>query len=78
MRWHVDRLTAAGRIVDVRAVPGGRECDLLDRLLEAPGAAVPIPGFGSSDCRRCTAHLVALPADFDPRGLAAALSAAAV
>ena len=78
LRWHVDRLTAAGRVVDARAVPGGRECDLLDRLLEAPGASVPVPGFGSSDCRRCPAHLVALPADFDPRGLAAALSAAAV
>ncbi len=60
-RWHVDRLTAAGRIVDVRAVPGGRECDLLERLLEVPGASVPVPGFGSSDCRRCPAHLVALP-----------------
>ena len=78
VRWHVDRLTAAGRIVDFRAVPGGRECDLLDRLLEAPGAVVPVPGFGSSDCRACPAHLVALPAGFDPRGLAAALSAAAV
>ncbi len=64
-RWHVDRLTAAGRIVDFRAVPGGRECDLLDRLLEAPGASVPIPRFGSSDCRRCPAHLIALPGDFD-------------
>jgi hypothetical protein len=59
-------------------VPGGCECGLLDRLLKAPGAAVPVPRFGSSDCRRCPAHLVALPADFDPRGLAAALSAAAV
>ena len=75
-RWHVDRLTAAGRIVAFRAVPGGRECDLLDRLLEAPGAAVPVPGFGSSDCRACPAHLLALPAAFDPHGLAAALSAA--
>ncbi len=64
LRWHVDRLTAAGRIVDVRAVPDGRECDLLDRLLEAPGASVPVPGFGSSDCRRCPAHLLALPGDF--------------
>ncbi len=61
LRWHVDHLTAAGRIVDFRAVPGGCECDLLDRLLEAPGASVPIPGFGATDCRRCPAHLVALP-----------------
>ena len=77
-RWHVDHLTAAGRIVALRAVPGGRECELLDRLLAAPGTSVPLPGFGSSDCRRCPAHLVALPEGFDPRGLAAALSAAAV
>ncbi len=61
IRWHVDRLSAAGRIVAFRAVPGGRECGLLDRLLKAPGASVPLPGFGSSDCRRCPAHLVALP-----------------
>ena len=61
VRWHVDRLTAAGRIVDFRAVPGGRECDLLARVLDTPGASVPVPRFGSSDCRRCPAHLVALP-----------------
>ncbi len=65
LRWHVDHLTAVGRIVDAQAVPGGRECDLLDRLLEAPGAAVPVPGFGSSDCRACPAHLVALPEFMD-------------
>ncbi len=76
VRWHVDRLTAGGRVVDVQAVPGGRECDLLARVLDMPGASVPVPGFGSSDCRACPAHLVALPADFDARGLAAALSAA--
>ncbi len=78
LRWHVDRLTAAGRIVDFRAVPGGCECDLLARVLEMPGASVPVPGFGATDCRACPAHLVALPAGFDPRGLAAALPAAAV
>ncbi len=65
MRWHVDRLTAAGRVVDVQAVPGGRECDLLARVLKAPGASVPVPRFGSSDCWACPAHLVALPAGFD-------------
>lgn len=59
--WHVDRLTAAGRIVAVHAIERGRECDLVARLLEAPGAVVPVRGFGSSDCRRCPAHLVALP-----------------
>jgi len=63
--WHVDRLTAAGRVAGLRAVPGGRECDLLRDLLAHPGVSVPLPGFGSSDCRACPAHLVALPAGFD-------------
>ncbi len=61
MRWHVDRLTAAGRVVDAQPVPGGRECDLLARVLDMSGASVPVPGFGATDCRRCPAHLVALP-----------------
>ncbi len=65
-RWHIDRLTAAGQVVAIRAVPGGRECDLVRGLLELPGASVPIPGFGSSDCRVCPAHLVALPVRFEP------------
>ncbi len=62
--WHIDRLTALGRIVAVGVAPRGRECDLVDLLL-ARGAAVPVPGFGSSDCRRCAAHLVAPPAGLD-------------
>jgi Uri superfamily endonuclease len=58
--WHIDRLTGAGRIATIHAVPGGRECALFARILALPGAAAPIPGFGSSDCRRCIAHLVRL------------------
>jgi len=69
MHWHVDRLTAAGRVVAVHAAPGGSECALLRRLLAVPGATIPAAGFGSSDCRRCPAHLVALPPDFDPAAL---------
>ncbi len=63
--WHIDRLTAAGQVAGLRAVPGGRECDLLRDLLADPGVSVPVPGFGSSDCRACPAHLVALPAGFE-------------
>lgn len=58
--WHIDRLTARAKIVDVRAYPGGRECDLVTELLSRPGAHAPVPGFGSSDCRDCVSHLVAL------------------
>ena len=65
-RWHVDRLTAAGRVVRVLPVPGGRECALVRDLLLVPGVSVPVPGFGSSDCRACPAHLVSLPKSFEP------------
>lgn len=60
MRWHVDRLTAVGRIERVDMRIGGRECDLAGELLTAGGSAV-LPGFGSSDCRACPAHLLRLP-----------------
>jgi histidyl-tRNA synthetase len=65
VRWHIDRLTAAGRIVAVHAEPEGVECDLFARLLSAPGATVPLAGFGSSDCSLCPAHLARLPDEFD-------------
>ena len=68
LRWHVDRLTLAGRIEAVAVRVGGRECDLVDALL-ARGATVPIPRFGSSDCRRCPAHLLSLPGQFDKTAL---------
>lgn len=59
--WHVDHLTLAGTVERVFALPDGRECDLVDRALKLPAIHAPIAGFGSSDCRRCTAHLLAIP-----------------
>lgn len=57
--WHVDELTSngAGRIVSVLVVPGGDECALRAALQE-PDTQVPVPGFGSSDCAACCAHLL--------------------
>lgn len=55
--WHVDRLTAAGRVVAVAVAPGGSECALFAAVSGLSGALLPAPGFGSSDCRRCAAHL---------------------
>ncbi len=60
-RWHVDALTLSATQVVAFAFPDESECRLLDRLLGLPGAAVPLPGFGASDCAACPAHLVALP-----------------
>jgi Uri superfamily endonuclease len=69
-RWHVDHLTNAGSVVSVGVEPGGRECDLFARVLATAGARVPAIGFGSSDCRRCPAHLASVATDFDARALA--------
>ncbi len=63
--WHIDRLTGTGHIAAVHAMPGAKECGLLARILAIPGAAVPVPGFGSTDCRRCPAHLARLPGKTD-------------
>jgi Uri superfamily endonuclease len=61
IRWHVDRLTNAFGVAAVIALPGGRECALLEEIRNWDGVAVAAPGFGSSDCRACPAHLVMLP-----------------
>jgi len=58
--WHVDHLSR--HLADVFALPGGRECDLLQALLTTGRASVPIQHFGASDCKRCPAHLVKLDA----------------
>ena len=64
--WHIDRLTGPGRVVLASAYPDGHECTLFARLLSHPGVTVPVPGFGSTDCRRCQSHLAAVPAGFTP------------
>jgi histidyl-tRNA synthetase len=58
LRWHVDRLTVVGDIGGVIVAPDGDECELFDRLHAIAGCTVPVAGFGSSDCRRCPAHLL--------------------
>jgi len=70
MHWHVDHLTRAATISGIAPLSGGLECALARALLET-GARVPVRGFGSSDCRRCPAHLFAFP------GTAALLAAVA-
>jgi Uri superfamily endonuclease len=58
VRWHIDNLTEAGRVLGVWTIVGGHECQLAASLTHLP---IPIDGFGSSDCRRCTSHLVRWP-----------------
>ena len=59
--WHVDHLTAAGRLAAIYAFPGGSECALVAGALALDGVGVPIRGLGASDCRNCAAHLLSLP-----------------
>jgi Uri superfamily endonuclease len=66
--WHVDHLTEAAAATWAFAVPGGRECALIRALLTRPGYEAVLPGFGSSDCRRCTSHLLAVDPDAPEQG----------
>ena len=56
--WHVDRLTEAARAMVAIAFAGGDECALIQALLARPRFHADIPGFGSTDCRVCPAHLL--------------------
>ena len=58
--WHIDHLVAAGAVEDALAFPGGRECEIVARARGLPGAGIPVPGFGASDCRVCPAHLLSV------------------
>ena len=67
LHWHVDYVTAAAAVTAIGAVYGTerRECAWVQALAALPGVTIPVPGFGSSDCRAsCPAHLVRLPDDF--------------
>lgn len=56
--WHIDRLANAATRMTAFAIPDGRECALVQSLLESEQYHHPLPGFGSSDCRICTSHLL--------------------
>lgn len=55
--WHVDHLAGEGSVAPL-CFPGADECGLVESLIAAPRFAVPVPGFGSTDCRRCDSHLL--------------------
>ena len=56
-RWHVDQLTLAATDLAAVAFTTGSECELVETLRVSAGFAVPMKGFGSSDCRTCDSHL---------------------
>lgn len=74
-RWHIDWLTTVADDRAVWPVADGDECALRGALTVA-GASAPVSGFGSSDCRRCPAHLLRWPGPLDAAPVLAGLSAA--
>jgi Uri superfamily endonuclease len=69
LRWHIDYLRAVSAVQAVFYTVADRalECGWSQALAQLPRAFIPVPHFGSSDCRAgCAAHLVAFPrrADF--------------
>ena len=60
--WHVDHLTTAARTLRALVAVDGAECAIVARLVAGGQCRVPIAGFGSSDCRCCPSHLLALTA----------------
>lgn len=58
--WHIDYLRGVARLDRVWYTydPERRECTWAQALRALPGAAIPMEGFGASDCR-CTTHLLA-------------------
>jgi len=63
--WHIDRVTLAGTVQGAWVFPGGNECAIVAALAHLP---VPLPGFGSTDCRHCASHLLTWPAGTDDIG----------
>lgn len=76
--WHLDHLCPATTVLAAAVRPGGSECAWTAASLAELEATAPVPGFGSSDCRRCPAHLVRLPEMAEPAAALAALGGATV
>ena len=59
LRWHIDYLIQHAHVVEVWYTLTGHniECRLCVTAACLPQAEVPVPGFGSSDCR-CLSHLI--------------------
>jgi len=74
LHWHVDYLRAHARPVEIWYAVGTRkrECAWAQALSGLPGASIPVPRFGASDCH-CPAHLTCFAAPPDPAAFARAV-----
>jgi Uri superfamily endonuclease len=58
LHWHIDYLSAVIGVQRAWCLPGGDECEIVSTLLTDQRTTTPFAGFGSSDCSRCSAHLL--------------------
>lgn len=58
IHWHIDHVTAAASDISALAAPGRGECELVSALTGRNNFRSVVNGFGSSDCRCCSSHLL--------------------
>jgi len=61
IRWHIDYLTAMSGVYELAALPGVTECEIVKVLSAIERTDFPCLGFGSSDCKTCQSHFLAVP-----------------
>ena len=72
LRWHVDYVRAVAEVREVFYTVADKplECEWSQALARLRRAFIPVPHFGSSDCRSgCDAHLIAFLWDAELAGL---------
>jgi Uri superfamily endonuclease len=60
LHWHIDFLLIHPevRLIGEKKLAGSRECAVSQRIAAQRGTTIPVPRFGSTDCRAgCKAHL---------------------
>jgi Uri superfamily endonuclease len=58
VHWHVDQVTTQVPVSRAGTTSRLSECDLVKRVLQSSASTIPVPGFGSSDCKVCASHFL--------------------
>ena len=62
IRWHIDYLLTSENVFieKIKKFESDKkiECELNLKILIPEKTSIPVPGFGSSDCNNCPAHLI--------------------
>lgn len=77
LHWHIDTLRAAAEVCEAfyTVTDTPLECVWSQALAQLPDAFIPVPHFGSSDCRSgCSAHLIGFRSAASPDQITAALA----